>query len=440
MNPSYSFDRAADFYDATRVYPPGVAEKITHSILDLTRATASTRILEVGIGTGRISAPLIARGLNVTGIDLSREMMDKLRAKFAGQVGDLASALRLALSDASALPFPAETFDVELAVHVFHLIAPWRQAIGEMRRVLRPGGLVLHSTHTRAPQSANVILRNKWHELVEARGQRWKRPGAPNREAVTAEFQSLGASLEEIEASHSTGVTIPRQEIADIAHRIHSDSWVVSDEVLQETVAELTEWAQGHFGALDAPIPDEHVFIWQVMRFDRAPLLPEPIRCALIQLAPILGAAGAPWALGGSCSLALHGVKMTPHDIDIITDADGARRIGDALQRIAEEKQAVAWGEGKRIRSQRGIYRLGDIEIDIVGAGEMREGEDWIPPRSPSEWQTETLTLPGSEAAVTTFTLEHERDAYHRLQREEKVRLIEDRIGELSHLAASSNA
>jgi ubiquinone/menaquinone biosynthesis C-methylase UbiE len=179
MNPSYSFDRAVDFYDATRAYSSDVADKIAQSILDLTHATRATRIFELGIGTGRIAAPLIARGLQVVGLDLSREMMNRLRAKFdAGQVANLPQALLLVQGDASALPFPDATIDAALAVHVFHVIAPWRQAIGELRRSLKPGGLVLHSTHARDPQSANVILRDKWHRLVEAHGEQWRRPGA----------------------------------------------------------------------------------------------------------------------------------------------------------------------------------------------------------------------------------------------------------------------
>ena len=147
MNPSYSFDRAVDFYDATRAYPSDVTDKITQSILDLTHATPATRIFELGIGTGRISAPLIARGLQVVGLDLSREMMNRLRAKFdGGQVGNLAHTLLLVQGDASALPFPDATFDAALAVHVFHVIAPWRRAIGELRRSPETGraGLAQH--------------------------------------------------------------------------------------------------------------------------------------------------------------------------------------------------------------------------------------------------------------------------------------------------------
>jgi ubiquinone/menaquinone biosynthesis C-methylase UbiE len=429
MNPSYSFDRAVDFYDATRAYPPDVTDKIAQSILDLTHATRATRIFELGIGTGRIAAPLIACGLQVVGLDLSREMMNRLRAKFdGGQVANLAQALLLVQGDASALPFPDATFDTALAVHVFHVIAPWRQATSELRRVLKPGGLVLHSTHTRDPHSANVILRDKWHRLVEARGEQWRRPGAQGREAIVAEFQSLGASLEEIPVVRQTDATTPQQEITGIAHRINSDTWAVSELVLQATVAELTDWARDHFGALDVSLPEENTFTWQVYRFDRAPLLPEPIRAALIQLIPILNATGAPWVLGGSCCLALHGVKVEPHDIDIVTSADGAYRIGDALRQAAEEKQAVQWSESERIRSHHGLYQMGDTQVDIIGAAELREGEGWSPTWRPAEWQTDSLAVPGAGVSVVTLTLEYELGAYRKLQREAKAQLIEQRL------------
>ncbi len=423
MKPSYSFDRAVDFYDATRAYPPDVADKVTQSILDLTHATPATRIFELGIGTGRIAAPLIVYGLQVVGLDLSCEMMGKLRGKFGP-----GTPLRLVQGDASALPFPDAAFDVALAVHVFHVIAPWRQAIGELRRILKPGGLVLHSTHARDPQSANAILRDKWHQLVEARGERWRRPGAQGREAIVAEFQSLGASLEEISVVCQTDTTTPQQEIAGIAHRINSDAWAVSEPVLQSTVTELTDWARGHFGALDVSLPEENTFTWQICRFDRAPLLPEPIRAALIQLIPILNATGAPWVLGGSCCLALHGVKVEPHDVDIVTSADGAYRIGDALRQVAEERQAVQWSESERIRSHHGLYQMGDTQVDIIGAAELREGEGWASTWDPAEWQTDSLAVPGTGTPVVTLTLEYELGAYRKMQREAKAKLIEQRL------------
>jgi 2-polyprenyl-3-methyl-5-hydroxy-6-metoxy-1,4-benzoquinol methylase len=45
------------------------------------------RVLEFGIGTGRIALPIAARGAEVHGIDVSRPMVERLRAKPGGDVG-----------------------------------------------------------------------------------------------------------------------------------------------------------------------------------------------------------------------------------------------------------------------------------------------------------------------------------------------------------------
>jgi SAM-dependent methyltransferase len=55
------------------------------------------RAMELGVGTGRIALPLAARGVPVHGIDLSREMVERLRAKPGGEgigitIGDFSSA------------------------------------------------------------------------------------------------------------------------------------------------------------------------------------------------------------------------------------------------------------------------------------------------------------------------------------------------------------
>src|SRR5215510_15678751 len=132
MNPSRSFDRAADIYDQTRP----LLEPIKHglqTILDIISPKA--RVLDVGTGTGRISIPLLERGLDLIGCDISSKMLRRLQDKFP--------AARIAQADASLLPFPNNQFDAVLTVHVMHLIPPWREALREFRRVLAPGGTYL---------------------------------------------------------------------------------------------------------------------------------------------------------------------------------------------------------------------------------------------------------------------------------------------------------
>jgi ubiquinone/menaquinone biosynthesis C-methylase UbiE len=69
--PGVVFDRATSFYDATRGFPPGVAEQVRDQIARCTGAGRSTRLLEIGVGTGRIALPFLQIGADYTGADLS---------------------------------------------------------------------------------------------------------------------------------------------------------------------------------------------------------------------------------------------------------------------------------------------------------------------------------------------------------------------------------
>src|SRR5512139_3877247 len=121
--PSRSFDRAADYYDQTRELPEPIA---TYGIPALLQHIAPRgKLLDVGTGTGRISVPLLRLGADVLGVDLSLNMMAKLREKYP--------APRLAQADASRLPFRTQQFDAVLTMHVMHLVAPWREALREYR-------------------------------------------------------------------------------------------------------------------------------------------------------------------------------------------------------------------------------------------------------------------------------------------------------------------
>src|SRR5262245_19720761 len=97
---SVSFDRAAHFYDATRSLPPEVAQAQTAQLLS-ELGDADRPVLEIGVGTGRIGAPLADRH-RIVGIDLSREMLRVLAGKQSGVVA--------VEGDAARLPFRGETF------------------------------------------------------------------------------------------------------------------------------------------------------------------------------------------------------------------------------------------------------------------------------------------------------------------------------------------
>jgi len=96
MTEDYFAGAVAERYDATlgERGDPAVVAATVEFLADLAGDGAA---LELGIGTGRIALPLVARGVRVHGIDLSPDMVAQLRAKSGGEdipvtIGDFASA------------------------------------------------------------------------------------------------------------------------------------------------------------------------------------------------------------------------------------------------------------------------------------------------------------------------------------------------------------
>jgi SAM-dependent methyltransferase len=88
-------ERVAASYDesAADMFEPGVLDPVVGVLADL---AGGGRALELGIGTGRIALPLARRGISVHGIELSRAMAARLRAKPGGDaiavtIGDFAT-------------------------------------------------------------------------------------------------------------------------------------------------------------------------------------------------------------------------------------------------------------------------------------------------------------------------------------------------------------
>lgn len=104
--------------------------------------TRGQRVLDVACGTGVVAVTAARAGATVTGLDLTPELLALARqnAQIAGVEIDFHEG------DVEALPFDAESFDVVVS-QFGHMFAPRPEvAIGEMLRVLRPGGTIAFST------------------------------------------------------------------------------------------------------------------------------------------------------------------------------------------------------------------------------------------------------------------------------------------------------
>ncbi len=224
MNTSRSFDPAADYYDQTRPLFDAVIEQGMQSLLDA--AGEGARFLEVGTGTGRISIPLLERGADLIGCDLSTKMLSRQREKYP--------AARLLRADAAFLPFPSHHFDAVLVVHVMHLIGPWKDALHEFKRLLHAGGVFLNvGTNEPVEKSVRGQLHDHWQDWLKAQGVDTRHPGAQSGEEVLAELRSQGARLEEVDVVRFPHSYTLRLELERYARRVSSDTWSVPDAIFQ---------------------------------------------------------------------------------------------------------------------------------------------------------------------------------------------------------------
>jgi SAM-dependent methyltransferase len=262
---SIPFDRAAGYYDATRGYGEGAAERIRDAIVRYTGATASTRFLELGVGTGRIALPFIRAGYDYTGVDISQPMMDQLAAKLAGDPGAAGYRYELRRASVTALPFADDSFDVAIAVHVLHLVEDWQAAVREARRVLRRGSWLLvgydegpEDGQGSAPLSGSARVRAKWYEIRDELGIKGPR-GRSNLwgsdERLVTYLRSLGARTEIVRLAEVERPPIaPRQMAERLKARMYSSDWDTPDELHAEASRRLDEWLAREVAAPDQPV------------------------------------------------------------------------------------------------------------------------------------------------------------------------------------------
>ena len=102
------------------------------------------RILEVGVGTG-LSLPYFRADSQVTGIDISAEMLAKARRRVGQQKLKHVDALHV--MDAEHLDFEDNSFDAVLALYVASVVPSPARFAAEMRRVCIPGGTIVLVNH-----------------------------------------------------------------------------------------------------------------------------------------------------------------------------------------------------------------------------------------------------------------------------------------------------
>lgn len=134
-------DKIAGAYDEkhTEIYNPVEQARIERTLDELLAAVggATPSVCDFGAGTGNLSFKFLLRGCRVTAVDVSARSLDILaqKARAAGH-------LSVRILEGGHIPFPDDTFDLVVTYSVLHHVPDYLFAVGEMARVLRPGGIL----------------------------------------------------------------------------------------------------------------------------------------------------------------------------------------------------------------------------------------------------------------------------------------------------------
>lgn len=147
-----AYRRHARGYD--RFFGP-VLEPGRRAVIERMRLRPGERILELGVGTG-LSLPLYPPEVEVVGIDLSAEMLERARLRVSRERPPQVTGL--ARMDGERMAFADDSFDKVVAMYVVSVVPDPARLVDEMRRVCRPGGELFIVNHFLSGNPAMAFL------------------------------------------------------------------------------------------------------------------------------------------------------------------------------------------------------------------------------------------------------------------------------------------
>ena len=146
------FDSVADSYDKTNdLLSFGQARLWRGKVARAVNAKAGEQILDIAAGTGTSSMAFLSEGVRVVAADFSKGMLEVGKKKYP--------KLEFVFADAMKLPFQDQEFDVVTMSFGLRNVQDHKVALGEFRRVLKPGGRLVICEFSHVPGPLGVLYR-----------------------------------------------------------------------------------------------------------------------------------------------------------------------------------------------------------------------------------------------------------------------------------------
>src|SRR5439155_10016399 len=163
---------------------------------DFTGIVADQHILDVGAGTGALTSELVRRGADAAALDPSPTFVAALRDRLPG--------VDVKEGPAEELPWPDDSFDVALAQLVLTFMRDAPRGIAEMKRVVRPGGVVAACMWDREGMEMLAAVNRTQQALDPSRPSSEQQTNYRTRGEIESLFgDDVEMALLEVEAGYS---------------------------------------------------------------------------------------------------------------------------------------------------------------------------------------------------------------------------------------------
>lgn len=154
------FDRRPGAYDRQLV----LERRALRTAAAFARPVGGLRVIDLAAGTGALAAALLAHGpppAALTAVDAAPRMLERARRR-------LGPGVTIAVADARAVPLADGAADLVAIGYLLHLLDPGARAavLAEVRRLLRPGGIMVAVVHGSPQGRVGGAYRAVWRTLA----------------------------------------------------------------------------------------------------------------------------------------------------------------------------------------------------------------------------------------------------------------------------------